>query len=220
MIKISSLSFQYGENKVFNKIDINFPAQKTILITGSNRSGKTSLLRILASIEKNYSGKIDYNIKINKKLLTYKINFIAHQPNILKDKTIYKNLYLPAKDISKEFSPSQVFQLLHYFGFSNQSIKVANLSLSEVKLLEVIKSILKGSYLILFDDFDAFFDDITTKKILNLFNRKKYAGISFIATSKEDLSGKYSAFDIVFTIRDYKLVKIYPAVAELKENKK
>ena len=56
MIELKKVSKAFGEKKVINGLDLTIPDGQTIAIVGPSGGGKTTLLRILAGIEKADSG--------------------------------------------------------------------------------------------------------------------------------------------------------------------
>ena len=65
-LELKDLSIEYNE-LILDKINLEIKKGEKILIKGSNGSGKTSLLRAIAGLERDYTGEIYLNgTKINK----------------------------------------------------------------------------------------------------------------------------------------------------------
>ena len=60
LIDISNLSFSFTDQVILNKVQTKFYAQELSIILGRNGSGKSTLFRILSGMERNYSGKVDF----------------------------------------------------------------------------------------------------------------------------------------------------------------
>ena len=58
MIDIKNLSLKYGGRKVLEDFDLKLDAGKIIGLVGENGAGKSSLMRVIAGLEKNYYGEI------------------------------------------------------------------------------------------------------------------------------------------------------------------
>lgn len=58
MIDIKNLSLKYGGRKVLEDFDLKLDAGKIIGLVGENGAGKSSLMRVIAGLEKNYHGEI------------------------------------------------------------------------------------------------------------------------------------------------------------------
>lgn len=62
MIKLNNISFGYSNNKgelVLEDLDLSFKAGKIVSILGDSGSGKSTILRILAGLEKPYTGCVE-----------------------------------------------------------------------------------------------------------------------------------------------------------------
>lgn len=66
MLKISNLTYQIGEKKILDDINLNFNYGKIYAITGHNGSGKSTLVKAIMGIVKQNSG----SITLVKKTLT------------------------------------------------------------------------------------------------------------------------------------------------------
>ena len=62
-IKIQNLCYQYadGNKKVLNNVNLNIKPNESVCITGTNGSGKETLLKILSAIFTDFEGAISYN---------------------------------------------------------------------------------------------------------------------------------------------------------------
>ena len=58
IISVKDLSFSYGEQKVLDNINLDVQQGEFLGIIGPNGGGKTTLLRILLGLEKEYSGSV------------------------------------------------------------------------------------------------------------------------------------------------------------------
>ena len=62
-LEINDLECIRNEKSIFQNLTFKVESSQTILITGKNGSGKTSLLRIIAGFIVNYKGEILFNSK-------------------------------------------------------------------------------------------------------------------------------------------------------------
>ncbi|HDK7155515.1 TPA: ABC transporter ATP-binding protein [Clostridium botulinum] len=98
-ITISDMCFKYptADRDVLSNIDIVFEDQKKYAIVGASGCGKTTLVKLLSKIEKNYTGEIKVNgmdfKNISPKLWRNKISVIS-QDIFLFDNTLKYNICL------------------------------------------------------------------------------------------------------------------------------
>lgn len=95
-VQIKNLKKFYGERQILNIDNLTIEKGKITGITGSNGCGKTTLLNIIAGLDKDYSGKIKYNgTKINKDIIE-KMTIVFQKPYLFK-RTVYENIEYPLK---------------------------------------------------------------------------------------------------------------------------
>lgn len=58
MIKLENVSFSYGEKQVLKGLNYTFPSKGVFAIMGASGEGKTTLLRLLAGLERPSAGEI------------------------------------------------------------------------------------------------------------------------------------------------------------------
>lgn len=58
MIRIESLTKKFGQQVIFEDLNLNISLNKTTVLSGPSGSGKTTLLRMIAGLDSDYTGKI------------------------------------------------------------------------------------------------------------------------------------------------------------------
>jgi len=73
-IKLSNITFCYSPNKViFERFTLDLPCDRTILITGENGVGKSTLAALASGILSPYKGNVIYNNRIIRQKEMYKV---------------------------------------------------------------------------------------------------------------------------------------------------
>ncbi|MBF7097520.1 ABC-F family ATP-binding cassette domain-containing protein [Alkalibacter mobilis] len=85
ILSAENLSLSYGEKVLFNKISFTINQEKTGLI-GLNGTGKSTLLKVIAGIEKSYEGEIKASDKIT-------IEYLPQDPDFQDDTTVIEQIF-------------------------------------------------------------------------------------------------------------------------------
>ncbi len=87
MLKIKGISFSYGEKAIFSDYSFNINQGDRICFFGESGCGKTTLLRLIAGLEKPQIGEI----KTEKNL---DFSYVFQENLLLPTKTVLKNITL------------------------------------------------------------------------------------------------------------------------------
>ena len=95
MIALKKISKSYGAHAVFSDVSFTVEDQKGIFLTGASGCGKTTLLRLIAGFDLDYTGEIE----IDGRTMTEKIPprerdiaVVFQEPTLWNHMTIRKNL--------------------------------------------------------------------------------------------------------------------------------
>lgn len=84
ILRIEKITKSYGKQKVLENISFNINESERICIYGKSGIGKTTLLRIIAGLEKADSGKITF---------AGKVSMVFQEDRLLENTDVYTNLY-------------------------------------------------------------------------------------------------------------------------------
>lgn len=87
MIEIKNMSFGYGKNPIFKSFDLKIGNGETVLITGINGTGKTTLLRLMAGALLPKEGSVQYARELGQRPKA-KIGFISDQMNLYNEMSL------------------------------------------------------------------------------------------------------------------------------------
>ncbi|MBE6671307.1 MAG: ABC transporter ATP-binding protein [Ruminococcaceae bacterium] len=88
---ISGLTKRFGKKVIFDNFNLEIGNKGIIALSGESGRGKTTLLRMIAGLDKKYSGKIDLgNIK--------KISYVFQESRLLESCTALENVSLVLKN--------------------------------------------------------------------------------------------------------------------------
>ena len=169
---------------ILNNISFTlFPGSITF-IKGSNGSGKTSLLRILAGITEQTSGNIFYNAILLSKLEKPYSQYIGHHYAIKHNITVGEQLQCFASLYQCNEAISATMKYLELDKYQNDLC--SNLSQGNMKKLLLARLLMSKSDLWLIDEIDSNLDDKNRILMQNIITIKaNNGGIIICATHNE-----------------------------------
>lgn len=196
MIEIKNLTKKFNEDfDAICDLTYNFNAGVTAVV-GSDMSGKTTLLNIIAGLDKEYSGEVVICGEDRKKLQNQdlKISYLTETPTLFERKTVYENLRYAIKvdcpktseqDIQNKIKT--VSEDLVLFGILNKKVKRCNLF--EKRLVCLARAVLKKSEILLVDEP---FKNLLNFEIASLWRTlllltSKLSSITIIAENAQNL---------------------------------
>lgn len=155
-LNIENLSFGYLKRPL-SVVDFSCKISdgEIVSIFGGEGAGKTSLLRVLSGLEKQYVGKIIFDKTETSfiPLSERNVSFIPSSPVVMESKTIFQNLEFFFKVNEMEFDIKEVQRFFEIFGFNFElKTKMKKLSRTNQKVFSLIRSCLKKPDLVLIDD--------------------------------------------------------------------
>jgi cell division transport system ATP-binding protein len=202
-IELQNVGFSFGNNSVFEQINLNMDQGDFIYLVGQSGSGKTTLLRLLymdifpTAGDVNIGGYSSKNMRKKKiPLLRRKIGIIFQDFKLLEDRNIYDNIAFvlhvtgkKQKDIQKS-----VLKVLSDVGLSDKLKSLPNeLSGGEQQRVVLARAIVNDPFVLLADEPTGNLDPTVGLEILSLL---------------EDINRKGTS--VIMATHNYGLVKKFP----------
>lgn len=202
MIIIKNLYLKFIR-EYFALYDINLEIKKgeKICFVGSEDSGKTTLIRVIAKLEKFTKGEV-YIKDIPLAKISYKtdlsVGYVPVKPIYLKKKTVYQNFVylLKERNVSEKEIEDTINKVLIDFNIEKFKDEIfENLSIFEQYLVSFARIALRKIDLLLVDNV---FDKLnknelsTIKQIVKEHFLSKEDLTSIIATSSQELASELS----------------------------
>jgi len=200
ILKIQNLTFSYNptEGNVIRNIDFHLKKFERVGITGPIGSGKSTLVKVMAGLERNIEGSVEF---LGRPFSNYKhtelrnyIAFVSQKPFLFAS-TIRENMLL-----DRDYSDEQIWQALEAAGLKDDVVKFKegletplgewgiNLSGGQKQRLTIARAIIRKPKLLFFDDCLSAVDTVTEEKILQSLNRElKETTIVWVAHRKSTL---------------------------------
>lgn len=217
ILEVKKLSKTYQKKyTILKNINYKFKSKTFYLIKGENSCGKTTLMKILATIISPSSGEIfieGKNIKdLTKseklKLKNQTIGYVFQDYNLNEHLTIQENIMIPMYQIKKDKKEiaENVLSILYTFNMLNIADNHPNqVSESEKQLAAIIRAIINGPQIIIADEPTLQLDSKRERLILRIFRRMADRGKCIIISSQSNRIDEYA--DQILEIKDNKLVE-------------
>ena len=126
MITADNLSLFKNHKKIFANLGFSLSVSSTLIITGDNGSGKTSLLKIIAGISEVSSGQILWDgedIKNIRGEFASDAQFIGHKNFLKPNLTVYENLNFYCKLFNSENALDAALKFFDLEDVRNEMVK-------------------------------------------------------------------------------------------------
>lgn len=201
-VHISNLNLKYQQNQVLKELDWQILKGENWLLGGKSGSGKTSLVKAIAGLEKS-TGTIQINLDSSSPLAK-QVHFVSswfHFTNLEGDRnfyyqqrynkhqrndtlTVYAELLHYAKEQGLDINKVEPY--LKLFGFSNfRDTQLIELSSGENKKLQLIKALWLKPQLLIIDQPYTGLDAASRRKLNQAFDDLTNQGVQLILISND-----------------------------------
>lgn len=193
--------------------DIHFTAEEgqCIGIVGANGTGKTTLLSILAGMQKPYEGKLLYNgkdlfLKENQKEFRKLCGYVPQENPLMEELTVFDNLklwYLEKEKIKKEMTHGVLtdFGLEEYLNFP-----VNKLSGGMKKRVSIACALADNPDILIMDEPTAALDMLCKQDVMHYIEQSKKSGKIVIFSTHDETEIKIC--DKLYILRAGKLGEV------------
>ena len=199
MINLKNIEKGYDDNLILNGLSLEIKEGVSVLITGENGVGKTTLLRITALLDFNYKGQYFINGTDTKKMkadtvseFRNKFFGFSHQREIfMEDRNVLENIEIPLKISESDKNERKrkldfVVSLLEIEGILNK--KTVFLSGGERKKISIARAIInEPEFLILDEPFSSLSEKLVIKLLGYIEVRIENNKSNIIVTHEFDL---------------------------------
>lgn len=221
ILKVENVSKRYHGVVALNDVSFDLMPGEVLAIVGENGAGKTTMIKILAGLQRADKGEI----YLNKK------RFLPHNPrdarkagisvihqdlqlvpnlsvalNILLHKLPKRRLLNIFPIVDKKKLVSEAREILDLFQFNlNPNVQVHKLGRADKQLVEIAKSLSSDSSIVIMDEPTASLEAKEVDKLFNIVEKLKSRGASIIFVSHR-LDEVMRIADRVTVLRDGKVI--------------
>ncbi|EMB65830.1 amino acid ABC transporter ATP-binding protein [Streptococcus mutans] len=192
MLELKNISKQFGQKVIFNHFNLRIPEGKILSLVGPSGGGKTTLLRMLAGLEKIDSGQVIYDDEViaiehlgHRNLL----GFVFQDFQLFPHLTVLDNLILsPIKsmNVSKEEAIQKARDLLKRLGLEeHENAYPYSLSGGQKQRVALARAMMVNPKIIGYDEPTSALDPELRQEVEKLILQNQKLGITQIVVTHD-----------------------------------
>ena len=192
MLELKNISKQFGQKVIFNHFNLSIPEGKILSLVGPSGGGKTTLLRMLAGLEKIDSGQVIYDDEViaiehlgHRNLL----GFVFQDFQLFPHLTVLDNLILsPIKsmNVSKEAAIQKARDLLKRLGLEeHENAYPYSLSGGQKQRVALARAMMVNPKIIGYDEPTSALDPELRQEVEKLILQNQKLGITQIVVTHD-----------------------------------
>ncbi|WP_069650918.1 ATP-binding cassette domain-containing protein [Caloranaerobacter ferrireducens] len=206
-VSLYNVKKNYGNKNILNISELKIKKGKITGLIGQNGVGKTTLLNIVAGLDKDFDGVVKYDGKQLSKSILKEMTIVFQRPKLLA-RSVYENIEYPLKlrKIPKHIRKSMVNEIMNRFRINYLRDAIAtNLSGGESQKVSIARGMVFNPKLLILDEPTSNLDSksvfIIEKEIINM-NREKGTTVIIVT---HDLKQIEKICDEVICLEDGKV---------------
>ena len=206
MVEVKNLFLKYTrEYYALYDINLNIEDGEAVAFVGEDESGKTSLLRALAKLEKATKGEV-YIRDIPLEKVNFRTDlqagYVPATPVFLEKKSVYENFkyILKGWGLTESEIEYKINNVIIEFAIEKiKDTKIKDLSLEEKYVLSLIRLSLRELDLLMVDNIFDKLSEATMEVVVDLIKKLKTKKTTLIvATTKPEIAQKFAKKMIYF----------------------
>lgn len=192
MLELKNISKRFKDRQILSNFNLTVEENKILAIVGPSGGGKTTLLRMLAGLEKIDSGEIIYNgesLPIDELEKRNLLGFVFQDFQLFPHLTVLENLVLsPIKtmNMSKEEAEQKALLLLEKLGLSKQINSYSNsLSGGQKQRVALARAMMINPKIIGYDEPTSALDPELRLEVEKLILQNKELGVTQIVVTHD-----------------------------------
>ncbi|MBM6616597.1 sugar ABC transporter ATP-binding protein [Bacillus suaedaesalsae] len=214
---MNNIEKSFNGVQVLKNVTLQVQEGEIHALLGENGAGKSTLMNILGGVHQPDNGSIHIHGNVVKMAnprisMEQGISFIHQELNVVADLKVYENMFLGSELRSKigflkvEEMCKKTSEILAKLGVEiNPKEYVRNLDTSYKQLIEIAKSLLHNSKLIIMDEPTASLAEHEVSRLFELMKNLKNSGVSIIYISHK-LKEIKEICDVYTVLRDGEVV--------------
>jgi heme exporter protein A len=189
VLKAHDLKCVRGSTELFSNVHFEIQSGETLVVDGSNGSGKTSLLRIVCGFNYPADGEISWNGASIDGHESYQqqISFIGHASGVKLDLTVFENLVFAQRLVGSDRTEVEIKEIIRSVGlFKQRNILTRKLSAGQKRRIALARLQLEERQLWILDEpLTALDREFVTEFERVLKNHLEQKGMLIVTTHRE-----------------------------------
>lgn len=199
MIELENISKKFNDQVIFENLNLRFPKNMMIFITGRSGSGKTTLLNLILGIENSDSGEIyigDEKIKLKEYLKNNKIDCVFQSYNLVENISAMDNILIANQIINRDIAKTEIVELAKKLDISEEILnkEVSKLSGGQKQRIAILRSITRDSEIILCDEPTGNLDQNNSDEVFKILSSLKSNKTIIIITHDVKSAKRYGDY--------------------------
>ncbi len=189
MIQAENLAKSYQRKPVLAGVNLSVHSGELVILQGANGVGKTTLIRILATLTRPTAGDFSIGgvsgIK-EPELVRKQIGVMLHQPMVYGDLTAMENLHFYASLAGLKDQSAQNAALLEQMGLDPKNAKlVRNYSRGIQQRLSIARALIGNPLVLLMDEPFTGLDSANQERFIGLLDQLRYQGKAILISDHD-----------------------------------
>jgi len=207
-LEIRNLTKRFGRHVVLDSIDLLLEDVRSLVIVGPSGGGKTTLLRILAGLERPEEGRVHINsheLEFREEYLrSYRkrVGMVFQSYNLFPHLTALENITLPlvqVHGVQPDAASEEAMRLLERFNLAEHARKKpAALSGGQKQRIAISRAVAIKPEFLLLDEPTSALDPEYTAEVLDLIEELREEGMQLMLVTHEMGFARMAADRILF----------------------
>lgn len=179
-LEIKNLTKRFGKKTIISKLSYRFSDKGLYVLRGKSGIGKTTLLRIIAGLDKDYSGEvIDGGIE--------RISFAFQEYRLFPQLSALENVMIASKNIN-DVDKIKAKDLLTQLGFLPEDMQLlpSELSGGMKQRVSLARAFMKNAPVILLDEPTKELDAALCRQVCEMIKKMADDKLVILVTHRED----------------------------------
>lgn len=187
----SQISKHYGKRSILSNIHLQLRAGQCLLLTGQNGTGKTTLMRILAGLEKpdqcliNTNGG-SYQWRQYRSQLQAQIMYLHQQPYMFEGSVQHNLAFALPRGLSRAQQQTHIHKIADWAGLGTiLDGNAKSLSGGEAQRVAIARALLRKPQAMLLDEPTANMDKAARQRTLEMIGQLRSEGMALLVASHD-----------------------------------